>query len=247
MRREHNIVGSTPTPPVEDGLIFHAPLTSNSVDIIGGKTSIGEAISYSTNGAYFNASTTVDSLKFLCYSVSQSELKSVKTIYCEFISMKSISSTQVVYFLGGSKTSDQYSYSSNNEGVWRHYRSIWSNKDCFCYKYSSTTNSSNPGFWKYDADASSSTSVTQNTIHKVVSCTYGNRQFTYYDGVKNYQVTNTDTFDQYPLTNNGQIGWYLFIGGRQHMVQKQLIGYVRNLKMYTKEFTDAELAAMTTL
>lgn len=246
MRRGHYIPGTTP--PVEDGLIFFAPLTSNSIDVVGGKTSIGEAISYDSNGAYFsNSSTNNNNLKYLCYEISEQELKSIKTICCEFLCSSSYYDTQTVYCLGTAIRTPYASYNNvNGEGANRNYKGVWHYIDFFDYKYSSKTPPTSG--WSIDADDVTNTQISQNTWYKIAGCTYASKQMSYCNGSKNYQKNYTDTFNAFNINASPQTGHcYLTIGGRLFGSPKQLTGYVRNVKMYTKEFTDAELAAMTTL
>lgn len=241
MRRE---VGSGLVNPMEEGLIFHAPLTSNSIDIVGGKSSIGDAVSYSANGAYFDDSSS-DKLKYLCYELSERELKSIKTIYCEVCPTSSKYETQTVYYLGTVLWNPYVDYDGvGGEGANRQYRSIWHHYDCLTCKYSSK----NPpeSKWHIDFDGVSNTIINQNTWYKLIGCTYSNQQFTYVNGAKNYSASNTDHFDELDTTLSPQTGHcYLTIGGRILRYEKQLKGYVRNVMMWTREFTDAELAAMT--
>lgn len=224
---------------IDNGLIFYAPLTTDSTDIIGGKTSVVEAVSYSPDGAYFD---TANKYKYLSYQLTESEFKSVKTIYAEFYRTTAKYSTETVYALGG-VVGPLYDYSRNYEGVIRNYRNIWHNLDCLIAKYSATTISD----WRYDFDASTNTSVSANTWHKCVSCTYSTRQFLYIDGTKDFERNNMDTFQNYDFTTKNHTGLYLFVGGRAQMNEKMFEGYVRNIMMFNKEFTDAELAAMTSL
>lgn len=233
MRREHY------KQLIDNGLIFHAPLTTDSTDIIGGKTSVVEAVSYSSDGAYFD---TTNKYKYLAYQLTESEFKSVKTIYAEFYRTTSKYSTETVYVLGG-VVGPLYDYSRNYEGVIRNYRDIWHDLDCMSAKYSATQISD----WRYDFDANSNTSVSTNTWHKCVSCTYSTRQFLYLDGTKDFERNNTDTFQNYDFTTKNHTGLYLFVGGRVQQNEKMFEGHIRNVMMFNKEFTDAELAAMTSL
>lgn len=225
---------------MDNGCIFYAPLTNDSLDVVGGKVSIREAALYGADGAFFNATQ-----KYLAYELTEEEFKSVKTIYLEFKRTTDKYETMTLHCLGGLTGNVYGDSSSNQDGVNRSYRNIWHNFDCLTGKFSKNDKSD----WKSDYDDASNTIVTKDSFHKAVTCTYSNSQHIWLDGTQDLLRTDRDTFYDYDFTQHHHTGLYFFVGGRtlRKTENKEFEGYIRNVMMFNKEFSNAELAAMTAL
>lgn len=228
---------------IENGCIFHAPLTTDSSDIIGAKMSIEEAVSYNQDGAYFN-DTSTRSKKYLAYELNEREFKSAKTLYVEFKRTTDKYETMTILCLCG-LTGNVYDHTSQvKDGLIRAYMNVWHNLFCMMGKYSKNDGN----VWKYDFDEVSGETVSKNVFHKAALGVYHDRHHLWIDGTRVLLTTATDTFSDYDFTPNPQTGLYLFVGGRTYTDNpKGFEGHVRNVMMFNKEFSDSELAAMTSL
>lgn len=230
MKREHK-------KNVDNNLVFYAPLTYGSLDIIGGKTSPVDAVSYDENGAYFHTSTKNN---YIGYNFNESLYRSIKTVYCEFKRTTTKYNTGCLYTLTGLRY-DAFQYKYDIEVHTRHYRSCWHNLDCLSFKVNS--NATPP---LSTVEGVSNTQITTNVCHKCISGVYHDKVITVLDGVKTYQYNyQQDTFDNYEMIDEEKTRLYFFIGGRSFNSEKMFEGYIRNVKCYTTEFSDEDLINMT--
>lgn len=195
MKRQQHGLNNTPSPggvPFAENLIFWAPLTENSIDIIGGKVATGGTIGYSNDGAQFSTSDG----RYLGYKLTEAELRSVKTIYCELIKTTSKYTTLTCYSL-------QTNRAATEDGSVRNYVDIWHNLICMASKLDA-------GSGRVTYDDASNTSVSLNTTHKVISGVYQSGPVMFFDGVKVYNKSYTDKFWNYVMTPYELANCYIY-------------------------------------
>ena len=219
------------------GLIFHTPLLDDNKDIIGNKTPISgytAPVSYdSIKGAQFSWSQN----KYLVYRLTKAETESVTCAYCEYIPVSGSSRNQFLFQFG--------SPDALTNGVY--VMASWINtslKQNITSQYSSSS---------YAYDSSFNYQLTSNNNYKIAIYQYSSSvQKVYING--SLVFTNSNGYaanNNYYTSSMNDNNCGLVIGsraiGRTGSNARVFNGYIRNVKLYDKTFTEDELIAMTTL
>ena len=236
MRRESESVNEY----VDDGLIFYAPLTSNNVDVVGGKTPMSgfdSPISYSDRGALFN----YDQAKHLIYDFTQDFALNVKTIYYE-IERTGTSTRNMFPLVFGCYVPSQ----TNTNGTY-----IMSNYITTASKLGNTCQLLNI---TYGSDTESTYIINQNIVYKLaITINPQKNILCFVNGIKvlsnsTNPATPTNVVAEYSDKMYQPIG--LCIGGRANYTSvgsslRNFQGYIRNVKIYNYVLSEAELSQIT--
>lgn len=237
-RREYNRVQNE---LIDDGLIFYAPLTSDNVDVIGGKTPISgfnSPISYSDRGALFN----YNQAKHLIYDFTQDFALNVKTIYYE-IEITGTSTRNMFPMIFGCYTpeglnSDGTYKNPNGTYIMSNYITTASKLGNTCQLLSKT--------WAKDTE--STYTISQNIVYKIaITITPQKNILCFVNGVKVLSTTTNDVAE-YSDKMYQPIG--LCIGGRANYTSvssssRNFQGYIRNVKIYNYVLSEIELSQIT--
>ena len=221
---------------IENGLIFHAPLTSDNVDVIGGKTPISgfdSPISYSDRGALFN----YNQAKHLIYDFTQDFALNVKTIYYE-IERTGTSTRNMFPMIFGCYA--QLPTSPNGTYIMSNYITTASKLGNTCQLLNLS----------YGRDTESTYTINQNIVYKIaITITPQKNILCFVNGVKVLSTT-TNNVAEYSDKMYQPIG--LCIGGRANYTSfgsssREFQGYIRNVKIYNYVMSETELNQITQL
>lgn len=201
----------------DSSLIFHAPLTSDGSDIIGGKTpTTSGSVSYSSDGARLQNSS------MLIYNFTPAVAVTAKTFYCEIMPCVQINTYDYAYVFGNYVSNIPYS------------RAAICRKQSGGYIYLTMSRSSN----RYDADANTYQPFPLNTHTKLAFVFDANSQVLYANGVPIWSGTGSDTWNCW-----GQNSVILTLGGTGNSA-RSFNGYVRNFMIFDRTLTAQEVAAL---
>lgn len=230
-RREYSIVQNE---YVEDGLIFHAPLTSDNVDVIGGKTPISgfdSPISYSDRGALFN----YNQAKHLIYDFTQDFALNVKTIYYE-IERTGSSTRNMFPMVFGCYASS--ATSPNGTYIMSNYITTAGKLGNTCQLISAS----------YGRDTESKCTISQNIVYKIAITITPQKNILCFVNGGMVLSSSTNDVAEYSDKMYQPIG--LCIGGRANYTSvssslREFQGYIRNVKIYNYVLSDTELSQIT--
>lgn len=243
-RREYSIVQNE---YVEDGLIFHAPLTSDNVDVIGGKTPISgfdSPISYSDRGALFN----YNQAKHLIYDFTQDFALNVKTIYYEI--ERTGSSTRNMFpmvfgcYVPEGLNSDGTYQNKNGTYIMSNYITTAGKLGNTCQLISET--------WAKDIE--STYTISQNIVYKIAITITPQKNILCF--VNGGMVLSNSTNPSTPVNDVAEYSDKMYqpiglcIGGRANYTSvssslREFQGYIRNVKIYNYVLSDTELSQIT--
>lgn len=239
MRREYSRVQNE---LIDDGLIFYAPLTSDNVDVIGGKTPISgfnSPISYSDRGALFN----YNQAKHLIYDFTQDFALNVKTIYYE-IERTGTSTRNMFPMIFGCYTPE--GLNPNGTYIMSNYITTASKLGNTCMLISET----------WGKDTESAYTISQNIVYKIaITITPQKNIICFVNGIR---VLSNSTNPSTPANNVAEYSDKMYqpiglcIGGRAKYTSvssssRNFQGYIRNVKIYNYVLSETELSHITEL
>lgn len=225
---------------VEDGLIFHAPLTSDNVDVIGGKTPISgfdSPISYSDRGALFD----YNQAKHLIYDFTQDFALNVKTIYYE-IERAGNSTRNMFPMVFGCYV--PATTNPNGTYIMSNYITKAGKLGNTCQVISETA----------AVDIESTYIISQNIVYKIaITITPQKNILCFVNGV---MVLSNSTNPSTPVNDVAEYSDKMYqpiglcIGGRANYTSvnsflREFQGYIRNVKIYNYVLSDTELSQIT--
>lgn len=218
MRRDYKGKEQHPQPV---GLIFHAPFTDDAVDIISGRTPLSQVVaSYSSDGVFLNGT-------HIKYEFTKDEALSVKTVYLEIKPNAFTNPYGYIYHFGNGEI--QYSNRYRDSTAVTSGKQLWKTIGC-----SSASNDKDTGIGK---------SVVKLQTYKIATVFRSDSQVVYVNGEKIWTNSKIDRW-----TNWSDNTCHLTIGGQfAENMARTYNGYVKDFKLYNKQFSDAELAQMTSL
>lgn len=203
---------------IPDGCVFYVDFSKDIVDIIEGKNpTLTGSFEITDNGVFF------ENEKYINYTFTSSEAKSIKTIYVEFIPTSFKNPYNYIYHFG-----KLY----NNNNYYRDATAITSDK--YLWKttgYSSSINNN-------DVRVNSITS--QNNLYKTATIFNDSSQSFYVNGSIVWNIGVNDTWSAW---NFSEID-FLLGGQLGRRSVRTYGGYVKKVIMFNRELTQSELSEL---
>lgn len=203
---------------IPEGCVFYVDFSKDIVDVIKGKNpTLTGSFEITDNGVFF------ENEKYINYTFTSSEAKSIKTIYVEFIPTSFANQYSYIYHFGKL-------YSNNN--YYRDATAITSDK--YLWKTTGYSTARN----NIDVKVNSITS--QNQLYKTATILSGSLQSFYVNGSLVWNINVNDTWNAW---NFSEID-FLLGGQLGRRSVRTYIGYVKKVIMFNRELTQQELSEL---